>query len=138
MFSRRLVILSLLQGLFSLLVVTGVFRIALSLGQTEANARTLAFATLVISNLCLILTNRSWSRSIISSLTVHNKWLVRVVAGATLFLGLAIYVPILQRLFHFERLHGVDILISLGAGVLSVIWFEVVKVFSGRSRSELI
>jgi Ca2+-transporting ATPase len=138
MFSRRLVILSLLQGLFSLLVVTVVFRIALGLGQSEAGARTLAFATLVISNLCLILTNRSWSRSILSSLTVHNKWLVRVVAGATLFLGLAIYVPIFQRLFHFERLHGVDILISLAAGVLSVIWFEVVKIFSGRSRSELV
>jgi Ca2+-transporting ATPase len=69
---------------------------------------------------------------------VYNKWLIWVIAGATLFLGLAIYVPILQRLFHFERLHGVDILISLLAGVLSVIWFEVVKVFSGRSRSELI
>jgi Ca2+-transporting ATPase len=138
MFSRRLVILSLLQGLFSLLVVTVVFRIALGLGQSEAGARTLAFATLVISNLCLILTNRSWSRSILSSLTVHNKWLVRVVAGATLFLGLAIYVPIFQRLFHFEYLHGWDILIFLLAGVLSVIWFEVVKVFSGRSRSELV
>jgi Ca2+-transporting ATPase len=138
MFSRRLVILSLLQGLFSLLVVTGVFKIALGLGQSEANARTLAFTTLVISNLCLILTNRSWSRSILSSLTVHNKWLVRVVAGAILFLGLAIYVPILQRLFHFERLHGVDILISLAAGVLSVIWFEVVKIFAGKNNAELL
>jgi P-type Ca2+ transporter type 2C len=137
-FSRRLVTLSFLQGLFSLLVVTGVFRIALALDQSEANARTLAFATLVISNLCLILCNRSWSRSILSSLTVHNKWLVRVVAGAILFLGLAIYVPILQRLFHFERLHVNDVLISLSAGVLSVIWFEVVKFFSGRSRTELI
>jgi len=87
LFSRRLVILSLLQGLFSLLVVTGVFRIALWLDQGEANARTLAFTTLVISNLCLILSNRSWSRSIIGSLSVPNKSLTWVIAGATLFLG---------------------------------------------------
>jgi P-type Ca2+ transporter type 2C len=138
LFSRRLVILSLLQGLFSFLVVIGVYKIALGLGQSEANARTLAFITLVISNLCLILSNRSWSRSILGSLSVYNKALLWVIAGATLFLGLAIYVPILQKLFHFERLHGVDILISLGAGVLSVIWFEIVKVFSGKSRSELV
>ncbi len=138
MFSRGLVILSLLQGLFSLLVVTVVFKIAQGLGQSEANARTLAFTTLVISNLCLILSNRSWSRSILRSLLVPNKALIWVIGGAVLFLGLAIYVPILQKLFHFQQLHGVDILISLAAGVLSVIWFEIVKVFSGRSRSELI
>jgi Ca2+-transporting ATPase len=138
MFSRRLVILSLLQGLFSLLVVTGVFEIARRLGQSEANARTLAFTTLVISNLCLILSNRSWSRSILGSLSVYNKSLTWVIAGATLFLGLAIYVPILQRLFHFERLHGWDILISLLAGVLSVIWFEVVKIFAGKNNAELL
>ena len=60
-----------------------------------------------------------------------------MIAGAALFLGLAIYVPILQRLFHFERLHGVDILISLAAGVLSVIWFELVKLFSGKNHTEL-
>jgi len=138
LFSRRLVILSLLQGLFSLLVVTVVFKIALGLGQSEANARTLAFTTLVISNLCLILSNRSWSRSIIGSLSVSNKSLTWVIAGATLFLGLAIYVPILQRLFHFERLHGMDILISLVAGVLSVIWFEVMKLFAGKNNAELL
>jgi P-type Ca2+ transporter type 2C len=138
LFSRRLVILSLLQGLFSLLVVTGVFEISRRLGQSDANARTLAFTTLVISNLCLILSNRSWSRSILGSLSVYNKSLTWVIAGATLFLGLAIYVPILQRLFHFERLHGLDILISLLAGVLSVIWFEVVKLFAGKSNTELL
>jgi Ca2+-transporting ATPase len=137
LFARRLVVLSLLQGLFSLLVVTGVFKIALGLGQSEANARTLAFTTLVISNLCLILTNRSWSRSILGSFSVYNKSLVWVIAGATSFLCLVIYVPILQRLFHFERMHTRDILISLLAGVLSVIWFELVKVFSGKNHTEL-
>jgi Ca2+-transporting ATPase len=138
LFSRRLVTLSLLQGLFSLFVVTGVFKIALGLGQSEANARTLAFATLVISNVCLILSNRSWSRSILGSLSVRNKSLIWVIAGATLFLGLAVYVPIFQRLFHFERLHSWDILICLLAGVLSVIWFEVVKIFAGKKNTELL
>ena len=71
-------------------------------------------------------------------MSVYNKSLIWVIAGATLFLGLAIYVPIFQRLFHFERLHGWDILISLLAGVLSVIWFEVVKIFAGKNNAELL
>ncbi len=137
-FGKRLVILSLFQGLFSLLVVTGVFKIAMSIGQTEANARTLAFATLVISNLCLILTNRSWSRSIVSSMTVHNKWLFRILGGAVLFLGLVIYVPFLQNLFHFQSLDGLDVIIALAAGVLSVIWFEIVKIFIHKNNSDMI
>jgi P-type Ca2+ transporter type 2C len=138
LFSRRLVILSLLQGLFSLLVVTGVFEIARRLGQGDANARTLAFTTLVISNLCLILTNRSWSRSIIASLSVYNRALAWVIAGAAMFLGLVVYVPVLQKLFHFQLLHGFDLLIALTAGVLSVIWFEIVKLFTGKKNAGMI
>ena len=137
LFGRRLLILSFLQGLFSLLVVTAIFKIALGQGQTEKAARTLAFTTLVISNLCLILTNRSWSRNIIASFAVFNKAMVWVIAGAASFLCLVIYVPLLQRLFHFEIMHPRDILISLSAGILSVIWFELVKMVSNKNRTEL-
>jgi hypothetical protein len=31
-----------------------------------------------------------------------------------------------------------DILISLVAGVLSVIWFEVMKLFAGKNNAELL
>ncbi|MGA2172221.1 MAG: cation-translocating P-type ATPase [Sedimentisphaerales bacterium] len=138
LFARRLLVLSFLQGLFALVVVAVVFRIALGLGQTESAARTLAFTTLVISNICLILTNRSWSRSIIASLSVFNRALAWVIAGAALFLGLVVYVPVLQKLFHFEIMHVGDLLIALLAGVLSVIWFEVVKMFTRKNNAEIL
>jgi Ca2+-transporting ATPase len=137
LFSKRLFVLSFLQGLFSLAVVALVFQVSLWLGETVGAARTLAFFTLIVSNLCLILTNRSWSRSIIASLMVKNKALLWVGSGAVLFLWLVVYVPFFRKSFHFEILHGIDIFIALAAGILSVMWFELVKFISCKHKIEL-
>ncbi len=127
LFGKKIMTLSVLQGIFSLIVVMAVFKAALIFGQSEDSARAIAFTTLIISNICLILTNRSWSRSILASLFVPNKALMAVAAGAAVFLALAIYAPFLQRLFHFGILHPVDFAICFGAGLWSVAWFELVK-----------
>ena len=134
LFSRKLLMISFVQGVFSLIAVTAVFRIAISLHDSDAEARALAFITLVISNLCLILTNRSWSRCIIASFAVFNKALVWVIAGAVVFLGLVIYVPLLQKFFHFELAHLSDLLICLLAGVSSIAWFELAKFVADKKK----
>jgi Ca2+-transporting ATPase len=128
LFGKKLFILSLLQGLSSLAVVIAVFMVS-SHNHTEDSARALAFVTLIISNLCLILTNRSWTRSIISSFSVFNKALVGVIAFAVGFLALILYVPFLQKMFHFGPIHPGDIIICFAAGVWSVLWFELLKLF---------
>ena len=137
LFGKKLLILSAIQGLFSLLVVVVVFKIAMNRGQTEASSRTLAFITLVVSNVCLILTNRSWSRSIFSTFLIPNRALAYVTAGAVLFLALVIYNPFFQRLFHFDWMHSKDIIISISAGILSIVWFELVKFIAKKSHIEL-
>jgi hypothetical protein len=55
--------LSLLQGLSVLTLVFVVY--TLYRGQGENEARALTYITLIISNLALILANRSWSRTIL-------------------------------------------------------------------------
>jgi P-type Ca2+ transporter type 2C len=127
MFDRGTVGLALLQGLWVLLIVLAVFAVALHRGQGEVDARTLTFVTMVLANLGLILTNRSWSRTIVSSIRVPNRSLWYVVVGALAFLGLALYVPFLRGLFKFSVLHPIDLLICLAGGVVSIAWFEVFK-----------
>ena len=127
LFDRRTVGLSLLQGLSVLVIVLGVFAIALHRGQGEAEARTLTFTTMIVANLSLILTNRSWSRTIVSAVRVPNASLWRVVGGALVFLGLVLYVPFLRHVFRFAVLHPSDILICFGAGGVSIAWFELFK-----------
>ncbi|MFA5144282.1 MAG: cation-translocating P-type ATPase [Candidatus Omnitrophota bacterium] len=134
LFGRMLVTLSLLQGLSSLAAVIVVFKLSLYFGQGEAVARALAFITLIISNICLILTNRSWTRNIISLFSVSNKAVVWLVAGAILFLMLIIYVPSLQRAFHFGQVCSKDILICLVAGIWSILWFELFKTLFNKDH----
>lgn len=137
LFGKKLLILSFLQGLSSLIVVIAVFKVALHFGHQESEARALAFVTLIISNICLILTNRSWTRGIISLFAVSNRALVNVVALAIGFLALIVYVPILQKIFHFGQIHSEDIIICLAAGIWSVLWFEIVKLIFARMKIDL-
>ncbi len=119
--------ISLLQGGIVLAIVLGIFLVSMHLGQAETESRALTFTTLIIANLGLILTNRSWSRTIISTLRVRNRALWGVVTGAMIFLALTIYVPFLQTLFKFSVLKPLDIAICFAAGLLSITWFETMK-----------
>ena len=98
----------------------------------EIEARAMPFTTLIIANLALILANRSWTRTILETLRSPNAALGRVLAGALVFLGPALYVPFLRDLFSFNELHLDDLLITFVAGIGSILWFEIFKVISRR------
>jgi len=132
MFGLRVIGISLLQGLSVLLIILAVFYITLRYGQGEFDARALTFCTLIIANLGLILTNRSWTRTVLSTLKSPNKALWWVMTGALIFLAAVLYIPALRKLFRFSFLHPLDLLICLGAGVFSVMWFEVLKVLQKK------
>jgi len=122
--------ISLLQGIVVLFTVLLVFGIALRRGQDPQDARALTFTTLIIANLGLILTNRSWTRTIVSMVRTPNAAVWWVLGGALIVLWLVLYVPPLRELFRFQVLHVNDILICFGAGALSVVWFEAVKMLN--------
>ncbi len=129
LFDRKTVAYSILQGLVVLAVVLAVFVIAIRSGHGELDARALSFTTLIVANLGLILTNRSWTRVILSTLRTPNAALWWVLGGALFLLGVVLYVPFLQDLFRFDRLHPLDLAVCLSAGIVSILWFEGLKVF---------
>ena len=114
LFDPRMVMMSLLQGAGVLVIVLAIFAIALGRGQGEDDARALTFTALVMANLALIATNRSWSRHIGEILRTPNPAMWWVVGGALAFLGFVLYVPFLQRLFHISTLHPNDIALCVG------------------------
>ena len=126
LFGRALVGWSLLQGASVLLILSAVFLATLERAD-ETEARALTFTTLIVANLALILTNRSWSRTLWASVRQQNRALWWVVASALGMLGVVLYAPALREIFRMAPLHGDDLLLCLGAGVVSVAWFEVVK-----------
>ena len=135
LFNKPMVIMSLLQGFGVLLILLAIFAVALHRGQGEADARALTFTTLVLANVGLIVTNRSWSRTILAILRTPNPAMWWVIASAFVFLALVLYVPFLRALFHFSTLHPNDIALCAVAAAVSMAWFEALKSFQRRRRS---
>jgi Ca2+-transporting ATPase len=129
LFGKRILLISLVQGLVLLLASLAVLGFTLHGGATAEAARTLTFATVVIGNLGLILVNRSWQHSVFDTLHSRNRALWWVIVGASAFLILALTLPFMQEVFHFTTISVNQFLICVFTGLGSVIWFEVFKKF---------
>jgi Ca2+-transporting ATPase len=118
--------IALAQGLSVLAACIGVFLLARQEHAPDA-ARGLTFATLVVAFLAVILVNRSWARSALSMFRTRNTALLWVLLGTTGLLAIVLFVPAAQGLLHFAPLHPTDLALALGAGVVCVGWFELLK-----------
>jgi Ca2+-transporting ATPase len=128
LFSWQIWTVSLLEGALVLVAVAVALLLARAWGRGEAGARALAFATLVGGNLALVLSNRSWSRNLFASLREPNRAMGVIVAVAVGALALALYVPPLARLFHFESLSGQDFAVVGAASLFCLFSGEILKV----------
>jgi Ca2+-transporting ATPase len=127
LFGWQILGLGLLQGASVLTIVLAVYLYAMFGWQNERDAIALSFTTLVVANLGLIFANRSWSRTIVSTLRSPNPALWWVCGGTLFFLALVLYAPGLRELFHFTTLHLNDVGLCVGGGLFSILWFEGLK-----------
>ena len=132
------IMLSAMQGVVVLGVILAVYVFSGKTVAAENDARAMAFATLVVSNLCLIITNLSWTRSALSVLRDPNPAMWWVLGGAFSLLAAVLYVPFLRGLFRFGVLHPDDIAFCFAAGLFSILWFEVVKAVRAGKNYKLL
>jgi P-type Ca2+ transporter type 2C len=118
---------SCLQGLSILIFSLAVYFIGLKMGYSEKSVRTLTFVTLIVSNIAVILSSRSWTSGFFKILTHPNKVVMWIIGGAVIFLILILNIPFLLNLFQFERIGYLELLICILAGLSSIIWFEIYK-----------
>ena len=127
LFTRRFVLRSLAQGAGAMAAALGVYIGALGTGLGEADVRTLTFSTLIVANLALIFTNRSFIRSILEGWHTPNRAL-SVLTGCTIaVLASVLWVPPLRDLFRLNVPHAVDLIVVAAAGLASLVWMETVK-----------
>ena len=127
LFSRPLIGWSLLQGALSLILVAAIFLAATQRGMPENEARALAFFSLVMTIVGLIVVNRSFIASIATAILRPNLALVLVLAAVSAILGLTLLWPFASGLFRFGPLHFDDLSLTLGAGVFLLVTLEVIK-----------
>lgn len=128
LFGKKNLIRSLFQGLSVLFFVLIVFLLALKMGKSENEARTITFAMLVFANLTLIISNLSLDGRILQKFNSQNRALWMVVAGALLSLVMVLYVPTFRELFHFSVLHLDDLITVLIGGIISAVWIILINI----------
>jgi hypothetical protein len=127
LFSRRTLLLGILQGLGLFVSVLAAFVLALRWGHTAEYGRAIGFTTLVIGNLTLIWANISSSKTVVETGRTRNVALWLVTIGTLATLAIVVYVPYLRLIFEFSVLHPVDLLVAFSLGAASITWFEILK-----------
>lgn len=136
-FGSKKIIFSCLQGLGILIITLTVYFLGIYIGYEAKEVRAMTFTTLIVSNIAVILTNRSWINNIFKIIITPNKAVLWVVGGAIFFLTLILNIPFFLDLFQFERLTFINILVCTLAGLSSIIWFEIYKLFKARKHVSL-
>lgn len=129
LFGKHILLISLTQGLVVMFATLAILSYALHTEATAETARALTFCTIVIGNLGLILVNRSWQHTIMTTLRSRNRALWWVTGGAFSFLVLSLTLPFMQEVFHFAPITPAQFALCVIAGLGSVIWFEGYKVW---------
>jgi len=127
LFSRAMVVWSLLQGLVAFALVAAVYVTALSWAMPVPEVRAMTFFSLIIVIVSLILVNRSFSASVIAALRRPNRTLAAVLTAVTVILALTLLWPVASRLFAFGPLHADDLALTLGSGLIALLALEMLK-----------
>ncbi len=128
MFNRRVLTVSLLQGLGVFAAVGGIYVWAVSNHRPDQTIRSLTFCTLVVANLLLILVNRSWRLSVWQTMVQHRNPTLRwIMGGSITLLAILLTVPPVRKAFHLGVVRPIDIAISVVASLVAVSWFEIYK-----------
>lgn len=127
LFSRVLVVWSLLQGLLAFALVAAIYVSALWRGMPVPEVRALTFFSLVVVIVSLILVNRSFSASLLTALRRPNRALGAVLIVVAVMLALTLLWPFASRLFAFGPLHADELLLTSGAGAIALLVLEMLK-----------
>ena len=127
LFSTGLIVWSLVQGGLALLLIGSVYFLGVQRGMPDTEVRALAFAALLLTNIGLILVNRSFSSSLWRAVSHWNPalWIVMGVA-LPLLLAAVSWEPA-RALFRFGPLHIDDLVICLGAATALLVSLETLK-----------
>jgi Ca2+-transporting ATPase len=123
---------SILQGVLAFLVVAAVFVLALGRAMPESEVRSIAFMSLVVTNIALIFANRSFSASLWQALARRNPALWLGLGIALGVFAVVLFWPPARALFRLGPLHADDLAICFAAFLGLLVLLELIKPLWGR------
>lgn len=135
-FSKRVVLGSIAQGLLVAIMVTVAFKVLLDIGWDADKARGMTFMILVVANIFLIL-GISGRQAIANILHRENMAMVTILFITSVSLVLIFNVTFLRELFHFSPLSSYEASIGVLIGALSIFGIIPIKSLFKRIAHKL-
>ena len=134
LFSNYELLISIMQGLLISAGVLILYYHFMSNGYSLALTRTIVFTGLVLSNIFLTFTNRSFTENIGKTIFYKNNLALPVFIISVVFLCVIHFITPVRDIFEMTAVSSKEFLLCLGVAFASVIWFEVYKTVAGRTR----
>jgi Ca2+-transporting ATPase len=128
LFSKARLIKSIIQGLAIFIFSFSIYFSMLNMSYPAEVARTAGFSVLVLSNILLVIENSSEKENIVQAFKKisHDRGIWAVNSITLVGLILCIYSP-LHKTLGFYPLGATSICLVMVFSILSVLWFEIVK-----------
>jgi len=126
-FKFRELLTSILQGLVITAGVLLMYQYAGWQGLGEDGTRTTVFITLISANMVLTLVNRSFVYPVFTTAGYRNSLIPWVLGTTMVMTALLITIPFLRQLFQFTWIGWSMLGTAVLAGMISVLWYELVK-----------
>ena len=126
-FSTKELFTSIVQGLVITLGALFIYQFAVLNGASQAITRTMVFTTLIAANVFLTLVNRSFYFSVLTTLKYKNPLVPLIIFITIILMVLMLWIPPFTQFFKFERTSLSNLGWSVTVGIISVIWYELVK-----------
>jgi Ca2+-transporting ATPase len=127
LFAQGELLISVVQGIIITVAVLWLYYFSMYLGDSINETRTLVFTTLIISNIFLTFTNRSFTENIFKTIYYKNNltpWLLLISLS---FLAVLHLVPPVREIFGLAPVQPAKLFLCVNIALLSVGWFEVYK-----------
>jgi Ca2+-transporting ATPase len=126
--------ISIIQGLVITAGTLFIYQLSVMNDYNEALTRTMTFTVLITANIFITLINRSFYYSIFTTLKYKNNMVFLIILITITIVGLILFIKPLIFFFEFETLSITQLLTCVSIGLISVIWFEIVKLIK-RTRT---
>ncbi len=123
------------QGVGLLLIVLGLYLGLIWHDQSIAFATTIAFGTLVLGNLSLVIVSRSLKDHFFNILKKPNLPQYWIIGSASTIFVLFTLIPFFRDRFHFTNLTIDSIFMITIATVIGIFWHEIIKASYRRIKN---
>ena len=127
LFSFQNISMALLQGAGLTIIVVSLYLSLLYMNYSHVIATTIAFGSLVLGNISLIIVSRSKHDHLFKILQKTNpsqKWIISAGVFSFIFL---VSTPFFRERFQFSEPSVDGALVILASGLLGLIWYELIK-----------